>query len=92
MFQCELVSVAGIVHTKNRETATLLGLVKRQSAFTPVQDIKPRADFESVFQRSVLIFILMTLVWAQPLVLSHHWFACMKTPNFAFLVILHNCR
>jgi len=46
-----LCLVAGAVHTKSRDTATLLGLVKRQSAFTPVEDLKARSDFESVFCR-----------------------------------------
>jgi len=50
------VRVAGVVHTKSRDTATLLGLVKRQSAFTPVEDLKSRSDFESVFQRLFLYF------------------------------------
>jgi len=47
-FDCT-VSVVGLVFTTRRDTATLLGLVKRQSAFTPVEDLKARADFESVF-------------------------------------------
>jgi len=51
------ISVAGVVHTKSRDTATLLGLVKRQSAFTPIEDLKPRSDFELVFDQCQVCLI-----------------------------------
>ncbi len=36
----------GTVYTTSPETATLLGLVKRVSTFTPVQVLKDQADFQ----------------------------------------------
>jgi len=36
----------GRVYTTAKETATLLGLVKRQSTFSPVVDLKEHADFK----------------------------------------------
>jgi len=35
----------GTVYTRAKETATLLGLIKRQSTFTPVEELKLRSDF-----------------------------------------------
>jgi 6-phosphofructokinase 1 len=36
----------GGVYTKSPDTATLLGMLKQKSVFTPVQDLKDHADFE----------------------------------------------
>ncbi|ELU13881.1 hypothetical protein CAPTEDRAFT_175923 [Capitella teleta] len=43
----------GSVFTKDRSTATLLGLVKRASQFTPVQDLKEQADFKYKISREL---------------------------------------
>ena len=39
---------AGSIYTKEPETASLLGLVKRLSVFTPVQELQHETDFEWV--------------------------------------------
>jgi len=36
---------AGKIYTNTPETATLLGLVKQRSCFTPIQDLKEITDF-----------------------------------------------
>ena len=36
----------GSICTKTAETVTLLGMIKRQSTFTPVQTLKDFADFK----------------------------------------------
>jgi 6-phosphofructokinase 1 len=36
----------GSVFTNNPDTATLLGLIKQKSSFTPIKDLKEHADFE----------------------------------------------
>jgi len=60
---CEAVADAGVVHTKNRNSATMLGLVKRQSAFTAVQDLKSRADFElAAFKCLIYYFNLCSCI------------------------------
>jgi len=37
---------AGQIYTNSPDTATLLGLVKQKSAFTPVQELREITDFE----------------------------------------------
>lgn len=36
----------GTIFTKSPDTAVLLGLVKRQSLFSPVSELKEQADFQ----------------------------------------------
>jgi len=43
---CVSVCVSGDVYTTSCDSATLLGLIKRQTVFTPVEHLKHRADFE----------------------------------------------
>lgn len=35
----------GTIYTRSKETATLLGIIKRQTTFTPVEELKLRCDF-----------------------------------------------
>merc|ERR1719187_2365416 len=42
----------GAVHTAAPDTAALLGLVGRQSCFTPVEQLKDQADFKHRLPRS----------------------------------------
>ena len=78
--------VAGIVHTKRRDTATLLGLVKRQSAFTPVEDLKPRADFESVFQHLInFVFCFCLRTSVVTLAFSVLISVTQQSPKFIFV-------
>ena len=36
----------GTIHTTAADTVTLLGMIKRQSMFTPVNELKPQSDFK----------------------------------------------
>ena len=53
VFELKYISlfvIIGTIYTTSPETATLMGLVKRQSQFTPVQELSLKTDFRLVKQ------------------------------------------
>jgi len=76
--------LSGEIHTTSHDSASLLGLLKRQTVFTPVEHLKLRADF--VYDIGCILYLLLLKNYC--LIIAFH--VCLIA--FHFNQFSHNSR